>query len=182
MPPRLKTRWNRAPATRDYRALAGAVGVNLWRITTECLLNLENEGFETRDDAQRLDAISEFAAFALHLLDRHAHGRLNDADRATLIEATARRLGEIIADNRVDVGTGGDHLRRFIDLVNRRADEYAECGYEEQAGPSFTMRRMLGEHVRDAMDEKHRRWIPDYVIDAEAPLLYKALRRAAAMV
>ena len=182
MPPRLKTKWNRAGAARDYRAVAGAIGVNLWRITTECLLNLENEGFETRDDAQRLDAISEFAAFALHLLDRHAHGRLADADRAALIEATARRFGEIIGDNRAETGDAGDHLRRFIDLVNRRAGEYAECGYTDDAGPSFTMRRVLGEHVRDTMDEKHRRWIPDFVIDAEAPALYMALRRAAAMI
>ncbi len=182
MPPRLKTRWNRAPATRDYRAVAGAIGVNLWRITTECLLNLENEGFETRDDAQRLDAISEFAAFALHLLDRYAYGRLTDADRAALVEAAARRFGEIIRDNRADAGDDGDHLRRFIGLVNRRAEEYAECGYDAAAGPSFTMRRLLGERVRDAMDEKHRRWIPDYVIDAEAPALYKELRRAASMI
>ena len=182
MPPRLKTRWSRVETARDYRAIAGAVGVNLWRITTECLLNLENEGFETRDDAQRLDAISELAAFALHLLDRHAHARIGDADRAALIEATARRFGEIIHDNRLDACGDGDHLRRFIGLVNRRADEYAECGYDDDDGPSFTMRRLLGGHVRDAMNGKHRRWIPDYVIDVEAPALYKAVRRAASMI
>ena len=180
--PRLKTRWNRADAARDYRATAGAIGANLWRISTECLLHLENEGFETRDDWQRLDVISEFAAFALHLLDRYAHARLNDADRAALLEATARRFGEIIHDNRLETRGAGDHLRNFIDLVNRRADEYAECGYDDADGPSFTMRCLVGRHVRDAMDEKHRRWIPDYVIDAEAPALYNALRRAASMI
>ncbi len=182
MPPRLKTRWNRADSAHDCRATAGAIGVNLWRITTECLLNLENEGFETRDNAQRLDAISEFAAFALHLLDRHAYSRLDDIGRAALIEATARRFGEIIEDNRLDTSGGGDHLRRFIDLVNRRADEYAGCGYDDAEGPDFTMKCLLGNHLRDAMDEKHRRWIPDYVIDMEAPALYKALRRAASMI
>jgi len=182
MPPRLKTRWNRAETPRDYRATAGAIGANLWRITTECLLNLENEGFETRDNAQRLDAIAEFAAFALHLLDRHAHPRLDDAARAALIGATARRFGEIIEDNRRDVCGGGGHLRRFIDLVNRRADEYADCGYDDDEGPGFTMKRLLGGHVRDAIGGEQRQWIPDYVIDMEAPALYKALRRAASMV
>lgn len=182
MPPRLKTRWNRAETPHDVSATAGAIGANLWRIVTECLLNLENEGFETRDNAQRLDAIAEFAAFALHLLDRHAHTRLDDAARAALIGATARRFGEIIEDNRRDVSGGGGHLRSFIDLVNRRADEYADCGYDDDEGPGFTMRRLLGGHVRDAMGDKHRQWIPDYVIDMEAPALFKALRRAASMV
>lgn len=175
---RLKTRWNQKERSRSYAQTGGALAISLWKLAAESLLNLENEGFETRTNAQRLDAITEFLAYALHLVDRLAYRRFDEEQRGQLIAAVAARVGEIVCDNRADTGSAGDGAQEFIRLVNRRGDEYAACNFDEAEGPSFTMRRILGEHVQRVMGDKDARWIPDYVLDAEAPEIYKGIRRA----
>lgn len=173
---RLKTRWNKAEHERSHAATGSALAMSVWKLASESLLNLENEGFETRTNAQRLDAIAEFLAYALHLIDRLAHARLDDARREQLVSAAGARLGEIMRDNREDVG-GVE--QSFAELFNLRSDEYADCHFDASDGPGFDMRRILGDHVRRVMGEKDSKWIPDYVLDAEAPEIYRGLKRAA---
>ena len=175
---RLKTRWNKKERARSYAETGGALAVSVWKLASESLLNLENEGFETRTNAQRLDAIAEFLAYSLHLIDRLAHARLDDDQREQLVGAVAARIAEIMRENRVDTG-GGDDKRQFVELVNRRSGEYADCHFDVAGGPGFTMRRILGGHVQRVMGEKDNKWIPDYVLDAEAPEIYRGLKRAA---
>ncbi len=179
---RIRTKWNKNKPARNFGDTASGLCVSIWRMACECVLNLENEGFETDTNAQRLDIIAEFSVFAIHLLDRFAYAHLDTQSRAGLITATARRFAEIMQDNRIDTDGGGRHEEAFIALLNRRADEYAECSCGECGEPGFSMRRVLGEHVRDLMGEKHRQWVPDYVIDKEAPDLYRSLRRAGQLV
>ena len=175
---RLKTRWNRGERTRSYSETGSVVAASLWKLVGESLLNLENEGFETRTNTQRLDVISEFLAYALHLLDRLVHASLDDEQRGQLVGAVAARVTEIMRDNYTDVGSGEGSRQKFVDMVNLRGDEYAECNFDVSDGPGFSMRRILGAHVQRVMGEKDARWIPDYVIDAEAPGIYRGLKRA----
>ncbi len=75
---RLRTRWNEKERERSIDQVASSVGVSLWRIASEALLNLENEGFETISHAQRLDVIAEFLAFLIHVSDRQVYGKLEE--------------------------------------------------------------------------------------------------------
>ena len=180
---RLKTRWNKTERARSYSETGSALAMSMWKLASESLLNLENEGFETRTNAQRLDAISEFLAYSLHLVDRLAHPRLDNEQREQLIGAVGARLNEIINDNRRDVGggvddDGNDAEQPFVNLLNLRSDEYSDCHFDTTDGPGFDMRRILGNHIQRVMGDKDSKWIPDYVLDAEAPQIYKGLKRA----
>ncbi len=175
---RLKTKWNQKDRARDCGATGSALAMSVWKLASQSLLNLENEGFETRTNTQRLDAIAELLAYSLHLIDRLAHVRLDEERRRQLVGAVAARITEIMRDNRTDVD-GDDSERSFADLANRRGDEYSDCNFDADQGPSFTMRRILGQHVQRVLGEKDNKWIPDYVLDAEAPEIYKGIRRAA---
>ncbi len=175
---RLKTRWNRKDRVRSSGAFGSVLAISAWKLAIESLLNLENEGFETRTNSQRLDVIGEFLAYSIHLVDRLAHQRLDDHKRAQLIASVAARSIGIMHESRRDVGDEFDDGKRVIDLINQRSEEYAQCSFDEVEGPGFTMRRILGGHVQRAMGKKDGKWIPDYVLDAEAPEIFKGLRRA----
>ena len=175
---RLKTRWQDKDRERHAGAVGSVLAMSAWKLAIESLLNLENEGFETRTNAQRLDVIGEFLAYSIHLIDRFAHERLNDHKRGQLIASVAARSIGIMCENRRDTGDESDDEQGLFDLINRRSDEYAECSFDAVEGPGFTMRRILGGHVQGAMGKKDGKWIPDYVLDAEAPEIFRGLRRA----
>ena len=60
---RAAARWNKKDKVRTVEETAGALGVTGWRIAAQGVLGLENEGFQTDTQSQRLDVITEFAAF-----------------------------------------------------------------------------------------------------------------------
>ena len=175
---RLKTRWKQKDRARHSSAVGSVLAMSAWKLAVESLLNLESEGFETRTNSQRLDVIGEFLAYCVHLIDRLVHERLDDRKRGQLLAAVAARGVGIMSENRRDAGEEPDDGQRLVDLINRRSDEYAECGFDAAEGPGFTMRRILGGHVQHAMGKKDGKWIPDYVLDAEAPEIFRGLRRA----
>jgi hypothetical protein len=175
---RLRTRWTDKERARSIKDVASAMSVNLWKIASEALLNLENEGFETTTNAQRLEIITEFAAFLVHMADRLLYEEYDEADRGRFVTALALDVIRIIEDNKRDVVGPGDYRDALIAHLNRRLEEYYEYPFDEKEGPGFGMRRRLGEYVRDLMGERDRKWIPDYVIDREAPQAYAQLRRA----
>lgn len=177
---RLKTKWNLKDAPRDMGQTGSALAANIWRVCAEALLNMENERFETHTQARRLDVVAEFAAFATHAVDRLAGASLDDAARGALIQAVAERLAGLMEDDRNDAEGTGPHRARFIDTLNRRAAEYAECGFNAAGdGPSFTMRRLLGGHVRAVMPAASAQWLPDYIMEVAAPAVYAGVKRAA---
>lgn len=176
---RLHTAWNQQRKARSCRQVGSALAVNIWKLSAECLLNLENEGFETVSSQQRLDVVCEFSAYLLHLLDRLVYRRLSDNERAELIAETARKIAELIDGNRAELGASAEQHEQTAAVINARGSDYAECSFELETGPSFTLMRLLGEAVRSAMGAKDNKWIPDYVIDSEAPRAYASLKKAA---
>lgn len=174
---RLRTRWNLKDRERSLEAIASAVGVNIWRIAGEALLSLENEGFETKTHAQRLDVIGEFVAFLVHMVDRMVYQSLDQDQRRELVTAVAHHLCDTMQDNRVDASGQGQYRDAFVSLLNTRMSDYAECGYSKEEGPSFSLRRILGDYVRQQMGERDNKWIPDYVMDVEVPKAMKSLGR-----
>jgi len=173
---RLKTKWNQADRKRKPEEIAGVIGFNLWVLAGESCLFLENEGFETASRFQRLDVIAEFVAFGAHVADRMVFDEMTASEREIFINALGQHLADTMQSNRADVEEG-EYRKDFINLLNERMGEYSECGFTNEDGPSFSMRRIAGNKVRDVMGDKDNKWIPDYVIDSEIPKMLLALKR-----
>jgi hypothetical protein len=174
---RLKATWNQKNQTRTPEQIASAVGFNIWLLAAEACLNLENEGFETTSQSQRLDVISEFLAFSLHLVDRLTYGELDEEERVRFINSLGVSLAATVQSNRVDANGAGEYRTAFVELLNQRIEEYSDCSYDQETGPGFSLKRILGTHVMHAMGAKDNKWIPDYVIDAESPKIIKGVNR-----
>ena len=175
--PRLSRHWNLRETPRSASQTASALSVNIWRLASDALLALENEGFETADWSQRLDVIGQFAIFGVHLVDRETQSRLSDEERGLLIPSLAKHLAALMQDNRLECDGPGEHAVRFIEQLNAQTEAYADCQWSEGEGPGFALCRELGDAVADSMGEKDQEWIATYVIDREAPKLATALRR-----
>ncbi|RMG57591.1 MAG: hypothetical protein D6717_04485 [Gammaproteobacteria bacterium] len=174
---RVKSRWNYKEKEHTIPEIASALAFNAWRIGQQACLNLENEGFETTSQSQRLDVIAEFLAFLLHYLDRHVAERMPMEQRAELLQSFAGELARHMQDNRRDVEGPGDYKPAFIELLNARHDEYAEYAFDGD-DPGFALRNTFGQHVAEVMGEHMRRWIPDQVEAIEVPEALAPFRRA----
>lgn len=174
---RIKTRWNKQDKARSIQDIASALGFTLWRIGQGALLNLENEGFQTDTQQQRMHVMQEFMTFLTHMVDRMAFERMDDEERAEFLTALARKLADYVQDNMRDIVGGGDHRAPFIDLLNRRMDEYSEFAVVDDE-PSFQLLRYFGDRLSEVLGERQRKWVSTQVIDIEAPNALKTLRRA----
>ncbi len=112
------------------------------------------------------------------IVDRLVYEKFNEEERTEFVTAFAVSLASTMHDNRMDVSEPGDYRSPFIALLNERTSDYAECSFSKEEGASFTMRRILGNNVRDVMGGKDNKWIPDYVMDVEAPKAVSTLKRA----
>ena len=72
---RVKNKWQDKNRERSIEDTAGVIAFNLWKIASANVLNLENEGFQTDTQSQRIDVIEELIAFYVSLVDRLAAER-----------------------------------------------------------------------------------------------------------
>ena len=174
---RVKNKWQDKNKQRTVEDTAGVVAFNLWKIASANVLNLENEGFQTDSQSQRVDVIEELLAFYISLVDRLAADKEYDEDkRRQLIVALAMNLAKTVKDNRVDFDGEGEHSRAFVELLNERMSEYAGFTYSD-GEPGFQLRRRVAEHVQAVMGEKDNKWVPDQVMEIEIPEAMKVFRR-----
>ncbi len=136
------------------------------------MLDLENENFQVDTYRQRLDVIAEMCAFLLQVTDRLIYSQFTDKDRATFIRTLGIHLMETMQDNRVDAQGDGNYRDAFVQILNERADDYADCGFEDGM-PSFTFRRNFGNNIMNVVGEADKRWVPDYIMDIRAPAMVK---------
>lgn len=174
---RLKSGWNQRGRERTLEDIGGAISFNLWQIAGQGVLDLENEGFQTDTQSQRLDVLSEYAAFLLQIVDRLVFEQFDLEQRGRLISAAGLHMAEIFQDNRQESNGPGDHYKPFLQMLNARMQEYSQCQFERKEGPSFVYLRLVGDHVSEVMGEKDNKWITSYVIDIAGFKLYKSLRR-----
>ncbi len=175
---RINAKWSNRGRVRSPIEIAGALAFTGWKIAASVVLNLENEGFETQSQTQRLQVITEIMCFMVSVVDRMVYNTYSIEQRGEFVTTFALSLGNILEDNHADIDGPGNYRKAFIEQLNLRASEYAECSYSTDEGASFPMRRILGNHVMDAMGDKDRKWIPDYIIDVEAPNVVATLKRA----
>lgn len=174
---RVKSQWKKKGKQRSLEEIAGALAFIEWRIAGNTVLSLENEGFETVSNAQRLDVFQELCAFLVHVTDRLVHATFSDDERQRFIVALALKLADTYHDNRVDAeGRGADFRKPFIDTLNARLADYAEFSFSD-GEPGYAFKRYLGEAVTRTMGPKDRKWICDQVMDIEVPKMLKPLNK-----
>ena len=171
----VKTRW-RNKAARTLADRAGVIGANVWKIALEIFRHMEKEGFKFGSDKLVTDVIAECLAFLVQLVDRAVYGRLEDADRATLIGELARHLAATMENNQLDLQGPGEYRKPFIDLLNARSGEYAGFAY---AGgePGFPCLRFFATKVSEAMASSDNKWVVEQVMDIEAPEMVRLVRK-----
>ncbi len=174
---RLKGGWSQRGRERSLEQIGSAISFNIWQIAGQAVLDLENEGFQTDTYSQRLDVLTEFAAFLLQLVDRMVYEQFDLEKRNGIISSAGLHMAEILQDNRQDTDVDGDFRKQFLTLLNQRIGDYSQCQYTRTDGPSFIFYRMLGDHVSAQMGEKDNKWITGYVIDIAGEKVHKSLKR-----
>lgn len=174
---RVKSKWHDKGRAHSMTENGGAAAFVIWRIAQRGCLNLENEGFQTDTQSQRLDVMAEFIAFLVHLADRIKAGDLGQEERQEFITSLARHLADTMQENRSDAEGKGDYRMAFINVLNERAADYA--GFSMTEGePGYAMKRYFGEQVRAVMGAKDNQWIVSQVMDIEVPELLPPLNKA----
>jgi hypothetical protein len=174
---RVKSKWNNKDRVHSLTEIGGAAAFIIWRIAQQGVLNLENEGFQTDTNAQRLDAMAEFAAFLLHLADRLKSEELDQDERQAFISSLARHLADRMQENRTDAQGKGEYRQPLIDLINARTADYAEFPMVDNM-PGYAFKRYFGENVRAVMGDRDNQWITDQVMEVEVPEVLPPLNKA----
>ncbi|RKZ71685.1 MAG: hypothetical protein DRQ57_18330 [Gammaproteobacteria bacterium] len=163
---RINSRWSKQDKERTLEDIANALSFINWKIATNGVLELENKGYQTDSNAHRLQIIGEFFAFLLQVADRLVYEKLEVEERQRFITALASRMVDIFIDNQGDTLGESKHRQTFIDLLNQRAEDYAELSFRNgEAG--FDFLRYFGEQVAACMTEKH--FVSQQVMDVEGP-------------
>lgn len=174
---RLKSGWNQRGRERSLEEIGSAISFNIWQIASQAVLEIENDGFQTDTQSQRLDVLTEYAAFCIQIVDRMLFDQFSVEQRNLLISSAGLHIADIIQDNRLETDGEGDYRRQFLSILNERIADYSSCQFNRKDGPSFVFFRLLGDHVAKKMGEKDNKWITGYVIDIAGEKLYKSLRR-----
>lgn len=175
---RIKSNWFKPGREHTPEELAGALSFVIYRIADNALKQTRKADFEIAVGPQYFFFLTEFLLFVIQVADRIAYRRLSAADRIAFTSTLANRIAETHAENesRLLGGELAECKRRFIDRLNRRAGEYAELNYEENAA-NFTFMRYLGYCMDQVMDKKDNGWIIDQMMSIEAPEAVEMLEK-----
>jgi hypothetical protein len=177
---RIRSHFHRRAGERSMPELASVVAALGWTLSQNAIRNMRKADFDIDVGRPYFDFVCEYLAFVVHVTDRIAH-RMLDADRRVeFTTALARRLAGIIEDNRemlIAETASGECQRHFVALVNERAGDYAEFGYDEKEGPDFAFCRYFASCLLAVVPKKDHTWLHDQVMDIEAPDAVKTLQR-----
>jgi hypothetical protein len=170
-PIRVKSTWFRPGRPRTPEEVAGALAFITWRVAQNMLKSMRRADFDIEPGPQYFDFLAEAVAFAIQVSWRLVHPRYDDAGRVAFMTALAHRTGEELAENQSRL-LGAEEpaaiKARFIDLLNRRNEEYADFGFGPE-GPDFAFLRYFATVVSELMPEKDKRWTWDQVMAIEGP-------------
>ena len=179
---RVKSHWFKSETPKRAEEVASAAAFIIWRVAQNALKTMRAARYELPPGPQYFAFVAEFLAFLTLGADRIAY-RERDAEwRVAFTTAVANRVGEILADNESDLlgaTSPGECKRRFVALVNARAEETSDLGWTEE-GPDYGFLRFLGHKIADVMQEQDRTWSISQVIESEAPEAAETLVRAMA--
>ncbi|HEY5635450.1 MAG TPA: hypothetical protein VIS77_01000 [Burkholderiales bacterium] len=163
----IKTRW-RNKGARTHAERAGVIGTNIWKVSQGVFKHMEKEGFRFGSDRMVTTVLTEFIAFMVQLVDRAVYGKVDEADRATLIGELAGHLATTMENNLRDLLGPGEYRKPFIDTLNARSGEYA--GFDCPGGvPDYACVRYFATMVSEAMADGDSKWVVEQMMDIEAP-------------
>lgn len=185
---RLKSKWHRSKRSERNRAgskkpktlidLASVIGHNIWKLAKESFVHMEKEGFRFPDDQQTIDFITEFIIYQIHIVDRMLYEKVTDEERAEFINALASHVIKTLEINQIELLGPGENAARFIDTMNDRFQNYAECEFGD-SGPSYEFTRYLAQKAAEHMQISDDKWVIEQVIDIEAPPIAENIMRIA---
>lgn len=167
---RVKSQWHKTDKPKTPQQVASVIAFIIWRVTEETVTHIQQDKFEIASQQQAFDMIAEFLAFFIQLTDRVAYMRLGGDLRAPVVQATAKRLAEILEENqliRFGAPVGESYQTRFIALLNARLGDYALFDYADE--PDYPTLRYLGNRIMELMPKQDQSWIIDQIIGIEAP-------------
>ncbi len=176
---RVKSKWNKKDKTHSVEEVGAALAFIAFRIAQNGVLSLENNDYQTDTQDQRLNIISEFLYFTIHVLDRMTIEKFTDDERVRFMTELAGKCAKHLQDNMRDLMGKGEYREGFINTLNQRMSDYADFHYDDEKDePSFPMRRFFGDLVTQQMGEKNKKWVADQIIDIEVPDALQTLKRA----
>ncbi|RLA06865.1 MAG: hypothetical protein DRQ51_08065 [Gammaproteobacteria bacterium] len=177
---RLKTNFSKKNKTRCLDDIASHLSASIWKIATDGVLNLENEGFDTTNQLGRLVIICEYAIYCITLLDRKLY--YDDyKNRAELLNSLSKSFAIIYEDNKLDFTENKNKQnfqQEFISILNQRLNDYSKFDYDKKSGASFGLKRLFAHNVSLKMGDKDNKWIGDLIIDQECYDIQQTLNKA----
>jgi len=184
---RIKTRWHRSRRSRKnieaggrektMDELAGVVAFNIWKVAQNLFSHMEKEGFRFAKDEQAIGVIVETVAFLLQVADRMVYEYFDADERREFVTSAAKHLGQTLQTNQMDLHGPGDYLNPFIETLNQRFGEYAECSFDQKDGPGYAFKRVLGDKIAQVMAASDAKWVVEQVMDIEVPEAVKTTMR-----
>ena len=171
----IKSHWNKRAKEQSIEKIASAIGFISWKIATQHVQELENKGYKIKDDAHSLQVIQEFLAFLLQVSDRLAYQQMDNDTRQRFVTALALHMADTFTDNQHDILGKGEYRQAFIDILNQRAEDYAEFSFRNgEAG--FDFLRYFGEQVAIVLVDKH--FVSQQIMDINGPEAIEMLKKS----
>jgi hypothetical protein len=172
---RIRTKFHNKQKSQSVETIAGAMGMNIWKLASGTANKMYSDGFNFKNNAQLLDVIGEFVVFLLQLADRIAYDQLPAEGRGRFTQALAAHLIQTMVDNQIEELGAGDYQGPFVEKLNQRLDNYSE--FDAVGGnPSYQMLRYFATSVDAVMGGEDNKWVLETVIEVEAPAMIKPLK------
>ena len=181
---RINTKWHNQGKVVSIEERARTLAFISWKVATGLVLDMENEEFQTDSQSMRLVMIKEACAFLVSVTDRLIASQVTQEERQEMITTMALKLVKDMQDNGNDLlGKGQDYQTPFINLLNQRMSEYAECTWDEaKAEPGFRYKRVFGDAMSKVMGAKDNKWISQHMIEIEIPEMLANLKKGKAQM
>ncbi len=175
---RIKSNWFKEGRKHSPQEISDALSFVVSKIAENALKNTRKAKFEIELGPQYFDFLAEFLLFLVLVADRIAYRRLPAEDRLVFTGNLANRVGETYAENRSRLLDTDIKVCKqdFIDLLNQRAGEYADFGYDEN-GPDYGFYRYLAFCIGNVLSEEDAKWVIDPMISFEAPEAIKMVEK-----
>jgi len=175
---RIKSNWFKEGREHTPQEISDALAFVVSRIANNALQNTRKAKFEVETGTQYFDFLAEFLLFLILSADRIAYRDLSEENRHVFTGNLANRVAETYAENRSRLlAENQDYCKQsFIDLLNQRAGEYADFGYDEK-GPDYGFYRYLAYCIGEVMSDADSSWIIDQMISFEAPEAVQMVER-----
>ena len=175
---RIKSSWFKEGREHSPQEISDALSFVVSRIANNALQNTRKAKFEIEVGPQYFDFLCEFLIFLVLSADRIAYRQLPEDDRQIFTGNLANRVAETYAENRSRLLEENQIYckQSFIELLNQRAGEYADFGYDEN-GPDYAFYRYLAYCIGQIMNAADSGWIIDTMISHEAPEAIKMVEK-----